>query len=172
MRWIVGLCTLAIACTGYAADPVPTQASVQELLTVMQSRQLVDSTLAQADTYLRASMEQTLGGHQPSADEQAILDDLRTQSITVLRQAMQWPTLEPRFIEIYQASFSQTEVDGMLAFYRSTAGKAVIARMPDAMQRTMMVMQELVNGMMPRLRELQTEALDKLKTAREKSPGG
>ena len=171
MRWIVGLCTLAIACTGYAADSAPTTASVQELLTVMQSRQLVDSTLAQTDEYLRSSMEQ-LAGHELTADQQAILDDLRTQSIAVMREAMQWPALEPRFIEIYQASFTQTEVDGMLAFYRSPAGQAVIVKMPGAMQRTMVVMQELMNGMMPRLRELQTQALDKLKATREKGPGG
>ena len=171
MKWIVALCALAVACTGYAADSAPTAASVQELLTIMQSRQLVDSTLAQADTYLRTSIEQ-LGGHEPTADQQAILDDLRTQSMAVLRDAMQWSTLEPRFVEIYQASFTQTEVDGMLEFYRSAAGQAVIAKMPAAMQRTTVVMQALVNGMMPRLRELQTEALDKLKAARDKNAGG
>jgi len=171
MKWIVALCALAVACTGYAADSAPTAASVQELLTIMQSRQLVDSTLAQTDTYLRTSIEQ-LAGHEPTADQQAILDDLRTQSIAVMREAMQWSALEPRFIEIYQASFTQAEVDGMLAFYRSPAGQAVIAKMPGAMQRTMVVMQELMNGMMPRLRELQAQALDRLKATREKSPDG
>ena len=85
---------------------------------------------------------------------------------------MQWSALEPRFIEIYQASFTQAEVDGMLAFYRSPAGQAVIAKMPGAMQRTMVVMQELMNGMMPRLRELRAQALDRLKATREKTPDG
>ena len=85
-----------------------------------------------------------------------------------MREAMQWPALEPRFIEIYQASFTQAEVDGMLEFYRSPAGQAVIAKIPGAMQRTMVVMQELMDGMMPRLRELQAQALDRLKATREK----
>ena len=37
MKWIVALCTLAVACTGYAADSAPTAASVQELLTIFAS---------------------------------------------------------------------------------------------------------------------------------------
>ena len=44
--------------------------------------------------------------------------------------------------------------------------------MPAAVQRTMLVMQELVNGMMPRLRELQNDALERLELARQKKPGG
>jgi hypothetical protein len=172
-RCILALCAFLLACLGaaHAADGVPTSESVRELLTVMQSRQLVDSTLVRADESLRTTLAQMVVG-QPSAEEQAILDDLRSQSISILREAMQWQTLEPRFIEIYQASFTQGEVDGMLEFYRSDAGRAVIARMPGAMQRTMLVMQELVNGMMPRLRELQNDALERLKAAQEKKPGG
>jgi hypothetical protein len=172
-------CLEAVPAVGQARDAersqasvsAPTPESVRELLAVMGSRQLVDDTLERADESLRVTLAQMLTG-KPTAEEQAIVDDLRKQSVAILREGMQWDALEPRFMEIYQASFTQDEVDGMLAFYRSDAGNAVVAKMPGAMQRTMMVMQELVAGMMPRLRELQNDALEKLKAVQAKKPGG
>jgi hypothetical protein len=172
-KCLTALFVSLLVCVGatHAADSAPTAASVKELLTVMGSRQLIESTLARADDSLRTTLAQMVSG-EPSAEEQAILDDLRSQSIVILREAMQWETLEPQFVEIYQTSFTQDEVNGMLEFYRSEAGRAVIAKMPGAMQRTSVVMQELVNGMMPRLRDLQIDAIAKLRAVQEKKPGG
>jgi hypothetical protein len=155
-----------------AADAPPSTTSVQELLTVMESRKLVESTLDQADAVLRSSMQQTLAGRELNTSQQAILDDFRGQSIAVLRETMQWETLEPKFVAIYRSSFTQDEVDGMLEFYRSAAGRAVIAKMPGAMQRSFATMRELVDGMRPRLQQLQNEALDKLEAAGHKPGDG
>ena len=64
---------------------------------------------------------------------------------------------------IYRNTFSQAEVDGMLGFYRSPAGQAVIAKMPLVMQNTMQSMQGRMAVMMPRIQELQRDTVARLR---------
>ena len=79
--------------------------------------------------------------------------------------------------EIYRKSFSQSEMDGMLKFYKSPAGKAVIAKMPVVMQNTMQVMQGEMAEMMPKIQQLiadttsQMQALDQPPTDNQTSGG-
>ena len=100
--------------TARADDTAPSVTSVQELLTVMESRKLVEGTIDQADEVMGASMQQALAGRELNDAQRAILDDLRTRTAAVLRDAMQWEALEPRFIEIYRSSFTQGEIDGLM----------------------------------------------------------
>ena len=46
-----------------------------------------------------------------------------------------WRSLEPEFVEIYTATFTQDEIDAQIAFYGSPAGQAVLAKSPDLVAR-------------------------------------
>jgi len=48
----------------------------------------------------------------------------------LVKEELNWATFEPMMVEVYRNTFSQHEVDGMLTFYRSEAGQAVIAKLP------------------------------------------
>lgn len=54
-------------------------------------------------------------------------------------------------IGIYLQSFTQKDVDGMLRFYKSKAGQAVIAKMPVVMPR----IQNLTEGTAAKLKATQ-----------------
>ena len=84
-----------------AAEPPASEASVRELLAITQSRKLVDSTMGQVDAMMQRSMKQALAG-QPTltADQQTIMDRMRTQMIALIREDMKWETLEPMFVDI------------------------------------------------------------------------
>jgi hypothetical protein len=73
-------------------------------------------------------------------------------------------------IEVYSNTFTQHEVDGMLTFYRSEAGQAVIAKLPTAMQQTMTSMQSHVKTLTPKIAELERDAAAQLKAAGEPEP--
>jgi hypothetical protein len=44
----------------------------------------------------------------------------------------------------YSETFSQEEVDGLIAFYQSPAGKAYVEKMPTLLQKTMGQMQQFM----------------------------
>ena len=167
LRYVILLAYFAL-CPAIAAEPPASEASVRELLTITQSQKLVDGTMGQVDAMMQRSMEQALAGQALSADQQKIMDNMRTKMIALFRENMKWETLEPMFVDIYKQSFTQKEVDGMLDFYKSEPGQAVIAKMPLVMQNTMQAMQGRMAVMLPKLQQLQQDAIAELKASRAK----
>jgi hypothetical protein len=154
---------LAMTLSALALASQPTDASVRELLKVTESQKLVDASEAQMDSVMRATMQQALKGQTVTPDIQESLDDMRGKMIALMRQEMRWDVLEPKFLDIYKQSFSQAEVDGMLAFYKSETGRAVIAKMPVVMQHTMQMMQQMMLALMPKLQAVQKETMAEVK---------
>jgi len=153
--------TFALIAPIAMANP-PSDESIRELMTITETRELMEGAMAQADQMMRATMEQTMQGKEISAEDRKVLDEMRTDMIAVLDEALGWDAMEPLFIDVYQRSLSQSEVDAMLEFYRSDAGKAVIAKMPLIMQNTMGVMQQRMASVGPRIQQIQDEAVAKL----------
>lgn len=169
LRAIILLACLAAA-PAIAADAPASEASIRELLTVTQSEKLVDSTMGQIDSMMQNSMKQALGGQTLTADQQKIIDDMRAKMIALFKEDMKWETLEPMFVDIYKRSFTQKEVDGMLDFYRSEPGQAVIAKMPLVMRNSMQAMQGRMVALLPKLQQLQRDAIAELRASQAKKP--
>lgn len=169
LRAIILLACLAAA-PAIAADAPASEASIRELLTVTQSEKLVDSTMGQIDSMMQNSMKQALAGQTLTADQQKIIDDMRAKMIALFKEDMKWETLEPMFVDIYKRSFTQKEIDGMLDFYRSEPGQAVIAKMPLVMRNSMQAMQGRMVAMLPKLQQLQRDAIAELRASQAKKP--
>src|SRR5262249_52106489 len=106
-----------------AADSKPTEESVKQLLDIAGTKNLLDAAMGQIDSAMQASMKQAFVGRQPTPDEQKILDDMRLKTISIFKEQMKWESIQPMLIDIYQKSFTQEEVNGLISFYNSAAGK-------------------------------------------------
>ena len=93
---------------------------------------------------------------------------MRTKIVKLFGDALQWNQLEPVFIDIYRRTFTQSEIEGMLSFYKTDAGKALIAKMPLAMQNSMQAMQARMATIMPQVQQLQKETFEKLQATQQK----
>jgi len=149
-----------------AADTAPTDASIRELLEVTETRKLIDNVSGQLDTAMRDSMAQALGDTQLTDSQRQILDEMRQRMVAVMTEEMSWARYEPLLFNVYRQSFTQAEVDGMLTFYRSDAGRAVIAKMPAVMQNTMQLVQQQMAQVMPKLQQIQQEMAAKLEATK------
>ena len=171
MKLVVTLVFAVFACqAAYAQDARPSEASVRQLFEVMHSSKLLDAYMTQIDSTVRASMQQALAGQQLNPKQKQILDDMGGQIGSLVKAELNWPAIEPLMIDVYRNTFSQHEVDGMLAFYRSEAGQAVIAKLPTVMQQTMQAMQVRINELMPKLQQLQQDTVAQLKAAADPQP--
>ena len=61
---------------------------------------------------------------------------------------------------------TQKEVDGMIAFYKTEAGIAVIEKMPQVMQLSMELVMELMQKISPRIQQISVDATNKLKATK------
>jgi hypothetical protein len=153
-----------------AQEAKPSEASIRQLFEVMHSSKLLDAYLTQIDATVRASMQQAFAGQQPTPKQQKIMETLGRNIASLVKEELNWATFEPMMIEVYSNTFTQHEVDGMLTFYRSEAGQAVIAKLPTAMQQTMTSMQSHVKTLTPKIAELERDAAAQLKAAGEPEP--
>ncbi len=71
-------------------------------------------------------------------------------------------------MRIYQKSFTQQEVDGMIGFYKTSSGQALINKMPVVLQNTLNEMQQMMAPMMQRMRQDQQAVLAEIKAESEK----
>jgi hypothetical protein len=167
MRKILQIVLLIIVMvqTAMAAEIGPSDASVKELLRAMESEKLVDATLEQVDELIQAAMKNALSGRKINPMQQKIIDDMRSKINALFKEQMKWDALEPAFVDIYRRSFSQQEIDGMLLFYKSETGRAVVTKMPVVMQHAMRFTQNLMSDLLQKIQDMQMETIELLKAA-------
>ena len=159
----IALLALIAVHPAVAADSKPTEDSVKQLLDISGSRNLLDVAMGQIDSAMQASMRQAFAGQQPTPDQQKILDDMRLKTVSIFKEQMKWEIIQPVLIDIYQRSFTQEEINGLISFYNSEVGKAVLAKMPTVMQNSTQAIQDLMTPIMPKLQQLQQDTVAQFK---------
>lgn len=158
-RLLVSLVLAACAANAaYAAnDKLASEESVRKLLEVTESRKMLESVWQHVEGSMEMTMKQLLGNEKLTAQQQKQLNDVRTKVVAIMREELSWDFMESMMMEVYTKTFTQEEVDGMLAFYASPAGRSVITKMPVAMQHSMEIMQQRMATMIPKLQQMQRD---------------
>lgn len=154
----------------FAADPRPSEQSIQQLFQLMHTNQAIGTATAQMDDSIRNSMKQATQGQSLNAEQQTIRDEAQTKIVSIMREALDWSKVEPLLVEAYRNTFTQEEVDAMLKFYTSPVGQSVAAKLPAASQQTMQLMQQRMRGIIPEIVAVQKDAAARIKAAASSSP--
>ncbi len=150
----------------FAQDQPASEASVRELMAITNSKALMEQMYAQVDGLMESVMKDALAGKTLTPEQDKIAAEMRAKMVAVLREDMGWDDLEPHYLELYTSTFSQAEVDGMNAFYKSPAGQAVIGKMPQMMQSLMKLVMERMQVVMPKVKAIGDEYAGKLRATR------
>ncbi len=164
--------TLAVTCLllagqphAHAGDAGASEASIRELLVLTDSESMIDNLWAQVEAMMESASKQALAGRPVTEAQQVILDDMHMEMLALLREELSWPVYEPMMIDIFRSTFTEEELQGMLAFYRSPAGRAVTAKMPAVLQASMQFAQGRMSSLQPKLLQLQEDTARRLKEA-------
>ena len=163
VKFITLLALLIFASLAYCAPP--SQESIDRLLVDAKVEQLLDTMLANVDQVMRRSMETSTQGQQLSPEQRQAVDGAAAKFVQVMREEMTWDKLRPLYVQIYQESFTQEEIDGLIAFYESPAGVAFVEKMPVVMQKSMSIMQSRMATMMEKMKAAMKEAIAEPKAA-------
>jgi len=156
---------LLFFCSSAVIAAPASDSSIKQLLTVTQAQRLIEGTRAQFDSLMNNAIQQELKGKTPNAQQQEAIDKMRKKTVEVMQGELAWERIEPMYLRLYKESFTEEEVIGMLAFYKTPAGQAVINKMPVLMQKTMIEMQKMLSGMAPRIQKIQEEFVADIKAA-------
>jgi uncharacterized protein len=169
-------CSLTFAAGPSPAGPSkstnpPSEASIKQLLEVTHARQLVDSMMSQLDGMMKSALEQVTQGQPVPAEVQKTFDQGRSEVVATLKEQFTWEKLEPMYVRIYQKSLTQEELDGMIQFYRTPSGQALINKMPLIFQNSMAEVQQMMAPMMQRIQRMQKDMMAQMQAAKGNKTG-
>src|ERR1041385_1773987 len=150
MRVFLLATSLLLALSARAAPATPE--SIEQLLTLTRTESILDSVYANMDQIMRQAMAESLKGQKLTPEQQRFIDAAPARFARVVREELSWDKLRPMYVQIYQQSFTQEEIDALTAFYRTPAGMAFVAKMPAVMQRSMGAMQSRMGPLLDKMR--------------------
>ncbi len=152
MRRIL-LTLLLAAWLGPAVAATPSDKSIETLLQLTKVESMMESLYAGMEQVMQQGMKQAAAGRQLTPAQQRSLDQLPAKFVEAMRQELTWSTLKPQYVQIYKETFTQTEVNDLIRFYRTPSGRSLIDKMPVVMQKSMAVAQGQLQTFIPRVRK-------------------
>lgn len=142
-----------------AADEAK-KAKIEELLTVMKADKLTDQMFDQMKTMMTSQVRAAA-----TPDTRKTVEELSTKIVQMIQDRMSWSKLKPEYIRIYDETFTDEEISGMLAFYRTPVGQAMLEKMPAVMQKSMEMGRKVMTDLLPEIQRLTTEMREKQPSA-------
>ena len=158
------LIVLLLSSTTAMAAPA-SESSIKQLLAVTQAQKLLDGMRVQFDSLMNNAVQQALKGETPTAKQQQAIENMKNRMVALMQGELAWEKLEPMYLRLYKESFTEEEVVGMLSFYKTPAGQAIIYKMPVLMQKTMLDMQKMISGVTPQMQKIQENFIAEMKAA-------
>ena len=145
----------------------PSDESIDRLLEVTQSRRTIDAMLQQMESMLKPMFEQAADTKSLSAEKRAEAEQsmasFAEKMKPILAEALAWDKLKAQSAKVYKETFSQEDIDGLIAFYESPTGKVFIEKMPLVMQKSMAGMQQRMAPLMEKIKQAAKESAEEFK---------
>ena len=143
--------------SAYAAQP--SAESIETLLSITRVEALLDSVYSNTEQVMRQAMSQSMAGKTLTPEQKRFLDTAPKRFADVMRDELSWASLKPMYVQIYQESFTQEEIDGLIAFYGTPTGQATINKMPVVMQKSMAGIQTRMQPFLEKMRTAIDQAI-------------
>ncbi len=130
-RWMarltVTLMVVLVVAPGKArADEASKEAKVKELFAVMHMERNLDEMMQSMRIQVKMFAENGEGSQPMTPAKKTIEQNFINNALQVVNQSFSWPVMEPAYIKLYMGTYTESELDGMLAFYKSPAGQAML----------------------------------------------
>lgn len=152
---------LVLATIAGGAHAAASPESVEKLMQVMKVQQQLETIYSQTLPAMQNVMRQSLGGQMQSADAERMFNAVMPRVNAVIRDELSWARLKPDFATIYAETFTQQEIDGLIAFYQGPIGSALVNKLPQLSQRSMQMMQQRMPAVMQRAMQVAKEEVEK-----------
>jgi len=158
-RTLAAAAVLLGASAGALAQP-PSTEQVRKLFEVTRTAEMTQASIGQMGAVPQQMIAQMTAGKNLSDEEQEKIAREMEKFQAVVARVMDWEKVEPIFIKMYADSFDAQDVQAMIDFYDSPAGRKMVAKTPQLMQNMMAAMQQLL---LPLMQEMEKELQQTLK---------
>lgn len=148
---IIALSLLAVAAVPSVAQEQSHLDAAGELLQLLNADEMLQQSYNQMFGYMDQMAEQ-MG---LSEEQRPVLEKYMEKMVEAMKEEMSWEKMKPHILDAYVAVYSERELRELAEFYASPLGQKFLAKMPELMQRTMQLTQQMMQDFLPRMEEIQ-----------------
>jgi uncharacterized protein len=121
------------------------KSSVEKLIEASKAQESYKELVSEVDKSI-ASIEQMANNTKYSSEQEEInYKKAVSKIISSIKQETSWAKLQNTIIDAYATTYNQEEVNGLIAFYKTNIGKALIAKNPAISKKILAATQESMN---------------------------
>jgi uncharacterized protein len=167
--WAAAFALALVIVPGARADEASKRAKVEELVTVMHMDRMMDQMVEALKSQTAQMMQQLPDADSMTPEQKKIMADYQDKTLQIVIDSVGWKSMKPEFVTLYVQNFTEEEIDGMVAFYKSPSGQAVLNKMPQLMTAAMKLTQSRMVDVQPKLKALTDDLTKQLEAATPKS---
>ena len=122
------------------------QAKAAELLSLMKTDEAVQGGLARYRDMIHQAAEQQTSGHTTTPEDKKATDAYMGQ-IANLQGTLDYNKFKTTLVDDYARSFTEQQLDSIIAFYKSPAGQALQTKLPDLQKEIGTMLNEKVTSL-------------------------
>jgi len=158
-RTLAAAAVFVFGSAGALAQP-PSAEQVRKLFEVTRTAEMAQASIGQMGSMPQQMIAQMTAGKNLSPEEQEKIAREMEKFQSVVARVMDWDKVEPIFIKMYADTFDAQDVQAMIDFYDSPAGRKMVDKTPQLMQNMMAGMQQIL---IPLMQEMEKELQQTLK---------
>ncbi|WP_339773341.1 DUF2059 domain-containing protein [uncultured Paraglaciecola sp.] len=163
MKIRIFLFTLACLTFGAHAENKASRESVEQLMVLTDVSKMMEAMQEQVSNMFNNMATQMNISEQERPAFQKYMGKLDI----LFKEQMTWQQFKDPMINVYLKHFNQKEINGLIAFYQSDVGRSMTQKMPLVMQDSMLVGQQMMQGVMPKVQAIAEELQGEIQQARE-----
>lgn len=148
---------IAVGCAFGQAHESTKTAKIEEIFRITKVDAMQKQMMSQIQAMTSAQMSDS--GLPPEAQEKARASSAKL--LAMVSEKMSWDKLKPSMTRMYDETFTEDEISGLLMFYQSPAGTAMLTKMPTLQMKMMAFVQEQMKTIMPEIQKMAKEGAEK-----------
>ena len=157
---------LVIVAADIRADEASKRARIEELLLLTNVEAVTNQVL---DQIKNMSLESLKRAGMPGESEAAFKAN-QERIFALIKDQMSWEKMKPNYVQLYSDAFTEEEVEGIVAFYKTPTGQGMLKKMPMLMQNSMKLSQQRMAEIMPEIQRIIQETKQETKDKQQKQP--
>lgn len=125
------------------------RAQVEELITLINTKQTFDQAFAQAKQMAISNVRKMKIVQGREAEAAGVINGLTD----LISKEMSWNSFKDDYIAIYSSLFTDEEIEGLLQFYKSPLGRTYLGKLPEVMQKAVAINQQRLPKIQAKIRK-------------------
>ena len=145
-------------------------AKAEEFFQLAKMDETLKRTMNLVADQLRSGFMQQLTGVTLPPEQEKVVAQFQERVFQIVLQGFDWEKLKPAYVKLFAEEYTEAELDGIIAFYKSPSGQAMVAKSPQIMTEANAIAQERMAEIMPQLQRLMRDAQSQIGPSAQPQP--